>query len=231
MTCVQTAKICPSCKEEKLLTEFYTHRGRADGHQSYCKCCMNFYAKTEAGKLVQKKYDNSPKGKLTKKVYRGSPVGKLVQETYRKSSKGEFARKKYRKSEKGKLGTKKYRNSLKGKLANKKYANSPKGKLTRKEHYKTPEGKAQAKQSYHLYCARKLNATIGPVDIQGVYDRCNNCCTYCGTTENLSLDHIVALSVGGPHTDDNLTIACGSCNSSKGAKPVDEWLASRQKSL
>ena len=235
MTGTRTTKICSKCEEEKLLEEFSKRRASADGYQSYCKCCVKRYQQSPEGKLsikrAQKKYDNSPAKKLAQKKYRNSPKGILTQKNYRRSPERKRIRNIYNSSPERKLAIKEYNNTPARRLAIKKYENSPARKLSRKEYLKTPKGKALISRGNHNRRARKLNATIGPVDIQGVYDRCNNCCTYCGTTENLSLDHIVALSVGGPHTDDNLTIACGSCNSSKGAKPVDEWLASRQKSL
>jgi 5-methylcytosine-specific restriction endonuclease McrA len=51
-------------------------------------------------------------------------------------------------------------------------------------------------------------------------------CAYCGATENITIDHIVPLSRGGRHEPANLAPACVTCNCSKGAKLVDEWLGS-----
>jgi len=48
-------------------------------------------------------------------------------------------------------------------------------------------------------------------------------CTYCGSVYDLTCDHIVPLVRGGSNDADNLTTACRSCNSSKGAKLVSEW--------
>jgi len=73
--------------------------------------------------------------------------------------------------------------------------------------------------------ARKSDATIEQFDEQGVWDYWGPQCAYCGTTEDeLTLDHIVPLSQGGPHSFDNLCVACRSCNSSKGAKKLIEWM-------
>ncbi len=49
-------------------------------------------------------------------------------------------------------------------------------------------------------------------------------CSYCGSTENLSLDHIFAKKLGGKDEGDNLIYACQSCNSSKGKKDLMEWM-------
>ncbi len=50
-----------------------------------------------------------------------------------------------------------------------------------------------------------------------------NCCIYCGAKRDLSYDHLIPLSRGGPDTPDNLVLACKSCNSSKGAHGLYEW--------
>lgn len=50
-----------------------------------------------------------------------------------------------------------------------------------------------------------------------------NQCIYCGSTENLSYDHIISRNRGGPDIPDNVVLACKSCNSSKGDKGVYEW--------
>lgn len=50
-------------------------------------------------------------------------------------------------------------------------------------------------------------------------------CAYCGDRDGpLEVDHIIPRSAGGTNDPVNLTIACKSCNSSKGAKPLDVWL-------
>ena len=50
-------------------------------------------------------------------------------------------------------------------------------------------------------------------------------CAYCGSTENLTLDHVVPLSREGSHTIENLVAACRPCNSRKGARDELEYRA------
>lgn len=50
-----------------------------------------------------------------------------------------------------------------------------------------------------------------------------NQCIYCGSIENLSCDHLIPRSRGGPDTADNVVMACKRFNSSKGDKGVYEW--------
>ena len=47
-------------------------------------------------------------------------------------------------------------------------------------------------------------------------------CTYCSKPAN-SVDHVVPLMRGGTNHEGNLTPACKSCNSAKGARTVMEW--------
>jgi len=46
----------------------------------------------------------------------------------------------------------------------------------------------------------------------------NGRCAKCGTTKNLSIDHIMPVSKCGANTIDNLQILCRSCNSKKSYK-------------
>lgn len=42
---LSTTKVCISCKQEKPLDEFYTHRAAKDGKSSKCSTCYKLYAK------------------------------------------------------------------------------------------------------------------------------------------------------------------------------------------
>ena len=48
----------------------------------------------------------------------------------------------------------------------------------------------------------------------------NNECTYCGSSWHIQDDHVIAQSKGGVRT----VPACANCNTSKGDKPLMEWL-------
>jgi hypothetical protein len=48
-------------------------------------------------------------------------------------------------------------------------------------------------------------------------------CIYCGSLEDLSIDHLIARNLGGQDIGDNAVLACRSCNASKGDKGVFEW--------
>lgn len=50
-------------------------------------------------------------------------------------------------------------------------------------------------------------------------------CTYCGSADDLHCDHVFPVAKGGSHDDSNLTTACRTCNTRKGAKTLEEWLS------
>lgn len=60
---------------------------------------------------------------------------------------------------------------------------------------------------------------------QEIFERDGHECQYCGSSHDLTCDHIVPLIRGGTNDHDNLTTACRPCNSSKGDKLVEEWVA------
>jgi CRISPR/Cas system Type II protein with McrA/HNH and RuvC-like nuclease domain len=55
-----------------------------------------------------------------------------------------------------------------------------------------------------------------------IYERDNYKCRYCGSVDNLTIDHIIPVIHGGENTKDNLVIACKSCNTRKGARTLKE---------
>ena len=62
-----------------------------------------------------------------------------------------------------------------------------------------------------------------PLNRHEVFIRDNYTCQYCGIrTRDLTLDHVIPRSKGGPHTWDNLVSACRSCNHRKGGKLLAE---------
>jgi len=56
-------------------------------------------------------------------------------------------------------------------------------------------------------------------------------CVYCGSNANLSWDHLIPVSKGGPNIISNQVVACRSCNSSKGDKDIFEWYAGRHEEM
>lgn len=58
---------------------------------------------------------------------------------------------------------------------------------------------------------------------QNVFKRDNHECVYCGGTKDLTLDHVIPQSKGGPNTWDNLVTACRRCNGEKADLSLEEY--------
>jgi hypothetical protein len=66
---------------------------------------------------------------------------------------------------------------------------------------------------------------IRPEKRLAIYARDGFACCYCGSEDQLSLDHLQPRELGGSHDETNLICACVSCNSSRRDLPLRAWLA------
>lgn len=96
---------------------------------------------------------------------------------------------------------------------------------------KNPERKKEIQRRYRAGNLDKLNAdwhkrraiakanggSHTAQEWQELLARTNNKCTYCGVQGKMTKDHIIALVNGGTNDISNITPACLSCNSRKGA--------------
>lgn len=105
-------------------------------------------------------------------------------------------------------------------------------KLKQKSEWgKTPEGKIKQKAKNHARRARKNSvvSTLAASDLKEIRDKAKGRCFYCRVKGPLALDHIIPICKGGPHSRDNVVMACRSCNSSKG--PKDPMKFARERGL
>jgi len=103
-------------------------------------------------------------------------------------------------------------------------------KLQQKSEWgKTPEGKIKQKAKNQTRRARKNSvvSTLTASDLRDIRDKAKGRCFYCRVKGPLALDHIIPISKGGPHSRDNVVMACCSCNSSKGAKDPAKFARER----
>ena len=75
---------------------------------------------------------------------------------------------------------------------------------------------------------REQRLSIGPLaDDERLKMVLPQACCYCGSSNDLTVDHLIPTKRGGANAGDNLVWACRSCNSSKGARDALEWLHGR----
>jgi CRISPR/Cas system Type II protein with McrA/HNH and RuvC-like nuclease domain len=53
----------------------------------------------------------------------------------------------------------------------------------------------------------------------------NHQCAYCGSEENLTIDHVVPQSKGGSDFTKNVVCCCHSCNQDKSHTPWEDWFS------
>lgn len=86
-----------------------------------------------------------------------------------------------------------------------------------KEKYRPIKNATQSKRNRLL---NKKEYRILPKELHKIY---SSSCWACGTSQNISLDHILPLSRGGTHSVGNMLSLCRGCNSSKGNRLLSEW--------
>jgi 5-methylcytosine-specific restriction endonuclease McrA len=73
------------------------------------------------------------------------------------------------------------------------------------------------------YIVTKWRYTAGPAwSRQGVLNRDNRTCGYCGSREGRTVDHILPTSRGGKNTWQNTVASCDPCNQIKGNRTPQE---------
>ena len=75
---------------------------------------------------------------------------------------------------------------------------------------------------HNLLCFRSSDAKR--MFREGIKARDGHKCVYCGSSENLTVDHVRPRSKGGTDTADNLVTACRPCNQAKGSMHVDVFM-------
>jgi 5-methylcytosine-specific restriction endonuclease McrA len=102
-------------------------------------------------------------------------------------------------------------------------AENPEAERNRKRRYRERHPERVAEAEREKTYARRAKMPFSPELAALMAELVTQPCSYCGATEQITIDHIEPLSRGGKHTRTNLASACRSCNSSKGAKTLDEW--------
>jgi 5-methylcytosine-specific restriction endonuclease McrA len=109
------------------------------------------------------------------------------------------------------------------------YYATPEGKAviqrTNRKWNKSPAGKtwlALAQQQRRARLAG-IPATLTAQDWAACRHHFHSLCAYCGSAGKLHQEHVVPVQDGGPYSADNIVPACGSCNSSKSTRALEDW--------
>ncbi|NKX40839.1 HNH endonuclease [Rhodobacteraceae bacterium R_SAG2] len=76
----------------------------------------------------------------------------------------------------------------------------------------------------NLFAQPKMAGKLNLSEVERkVFSRDGGRCQYCGCSHSITFDHVIPRSKGGASIESNIVCACRSCNSSKGAKELDEF--------
>ena len=97
-------------------------------------------------------------------------------------------------------------------------------------HAAVEAGATSYDRTHHMIRSRLFKGLAsGKMQMRSLYDdeevkfQYPQACCYCGTTEKISIDHLIPLIKGGADYSDNLVWACRSCNSSKRDRDLLDW--------
>lgn len=102
-------------------------------------------------------------------------------------------------------------------------------------HAAITDGCSTYQRHHHIIRSRLFSGLkTGTMSMRSLYDderlklTLPQACCYCGSSERLSLDHLIPRIRGGSDVSDNLVSACRSCNSSKGGSDMLVWMDKKQ---
>jgi 5-methylcytosine-specific restriction endonuclease McrA len=199
-------KTCTKCHTEKSVSQFYVAREK---YVSACKEC-----KTLQGK--QYYIDNKETVKVKRAAYQKAHQAEQYEHL-----------KKWRKNNPEKAreaGRRQYANNVEHRRAIKNAwrMENPEATKTYLERYRVQHLPKMAEKA-HKYRARKRSNGVYQVSEKELIKLYSSPCIACGTTERVTVDHIIPIVRGGRHSIGNLQPLCLTCNSSKNAKTMAEW--------
>lgn len=102
------------------------------------------------------------------------------------------------------------------------YAKSPDGRRANKQATARYRKTENGREVRRITKARRRGAvgSFSPVEWNALLAEHGYKCAHCESSENIEIDHIVPIALGGTNTIDNVQPLCRSCNSSKGSRYV-----------
>lgn len=204
-------KRCGKCKEYKDESEFRKDRGKKDGLQFYCKPCHSAAVRS------------APSQTPSEQRLRYALLSDEQYERVRALNRAAGAR--YR-AKRLAEDPESFRAENAAKAA-KWRKDNPEDTAETMRRYRAAHSRERLDQSVQ-YRARKMGATVEPIDYEEIIRRDNDMCHICGepvdpdatTYEPLArtFDHIIPLILGGSHSMDNLKVAHRRCNVRKDAQ-------------
>jgi len=224
---MKKTKECKVCGKTQPASNFTVNRALKNGLSSFCKLCAAERRKKYYEK--DKEHINKVK-KENRKKYRDKSLA-YNKEYYQKTRKRrlEVARQ-YRKDNREKLVenireyNKTHKEENKQRTSNYRKNNPEKVRQTKANYRKNnPEAVQKHRMTRR---ARKAQNGVFKVSNKELGKLMNSPCVMCGSTQQITIDHIIPIARGGTHSVGNLQTLCKKCNSSKQDKVMTEWKSS-----
>lgn len=247
MKAVGDQKRCSKCKRWLPLSEFYKDNKRSvDGLRMQCKGCEREYAVKNADRIAerQRRWREENADKLAESRKRWEEEHQKELSEYRRAynSRPEVVERMKEIRHRHYEGNKeRYQEN-----ATRWREQNPDRYLQTKKDWKARnpdrviESRARYNQEHRETTiawtqrrrAKQAEVTVGEVDYKRVWKRDKGFCYLCGrpvAKNEVHYDHVIPLSRGGPHSENNIRVTHARCNLKKGTKLVEEldWEAMR----
>lgn len=190
-------KRCTKCGIEKPIDEFHKDKNRKDGHYPQCKPCaceakMESYYRSDAHRQA------------------------VANQKYYEEHKEEFKKARYRR----------YNHSEKGRACQHRYNGSEKQKENKRRYYQSRRGRRRYRSYVHNRRAKRAEngGSYTPEEWRALCAMYDYRCLSCGTIfdfDDLTVDHVIPIALGGTSNIDNLQPLCLPCNQSKCDRIID----------
>lgn len=220
-----TEKRCTRCGEVRPLEEFPRKRSRRDGRDSHCRPCHRAADRDRRRSYAAQTVKAVPAEKHCPTCERTLPAAAF----YRNRGRADGLQSTCRDCERERLRDWREANADCEREYKRAWreANAARVREQQREYRRSSAGRAvkRAKDARRRAAKRDRACACTSTLAVDVLLALGGC-LYCGSTDDVTLEHVVALAAGGWDCMANLAPACRSCNYSKGDRSV-EYLAGR----
>lgn len=228
-------KACTRCGTTKSLSEFKLQK-RKTGHfpTSWCRLCLN-----ENAKLAMRIHYSDPQNRIEKNArdlrrYNAIKDDPTFREKERSRMREYVARPEVKVATAKRSKAWALANPERSKEKQRKWiaANPERARASWRAYYQTPHGKARHRlqESKRRAMLHGVVCDLTNEQVDRIFDVWDGECAYCADDAD-TIDHIVPIVHGGPHTMSNVVPACRSCNSKKNDAPLPEHVLARIRSM
>lgn len=222
-------KVCARCGIEKTVQSFCKSRQQCDGYHCYCRDCTREIRAREKLAFAENRVSPTDGYKICGDCGKRKPVEDFWPTRYSRDGLYAYCRDCSSQQKKNRIenmthderrhyqARQRHRNRWWRRLNYRKYLNIQRS-YRKTETYKINHVVSESRRK-----SQKLgNGGRLTTEQWRQILRAYGCCAYCGATDlELTMDHVVPLSKGGPHSPDNVVPACRICNCRKSDKLID----------